>query len=245
VTLRLHVDSYLNVDFCLALFTATVHVKMPIAKTPVSATLEGAGQSVSWADQMDDLEASEITADNLPEPRETVNGDTRTVVSYRVDEGGKIKKVTQVYQEVRQQVPKAIARRRTWKKFGEAEKDNPKGPDQATTVIADDVYLTLTTNKEQLEHHDDDPLKKLSTKSMVTCRICKGDHWTTKCPYKDTLGPSTIQEMEEGECGAAPTFCTACACCAFLFVLARKCGDVEILLVCVVLGLALCENMKS
>ena len=32
-------------------------------------------------------------ADNLPEPRETVSGDTRTMVSYRVDEGGKIKKV--------------------------------------------------------------------------------------------------------------------------------------------------------
>jgi len=27
---------------------------------------------------------------------------------------------------------------------------------------------------------------------MVQCRICKGDHWTTKCPYKDTLG--TLQE---------------------------------------------------
>ena len=25
---------------------------------------------------------------------------------------------------------------------------------------------------------------------MVQCRICKGDHWTTKCPYKDTLGPT-------------------------------------------------------
>jgi len=24
---------------------------------------------------------------------------------------------------------------------------------------------------------------------MVVCRICKGDHWTLKCPYKDTLGP--------------------------------------------------------
>lgn len=78
--------------------------------------------------------------------------------------------VTQVFKEVRQQVPKAIARRRvrlqpawnapfnmcccsslsdqTWKKFGDATDDNPKGPDQATTVIADDVYLTLTTNKE-------------------------------------------------------------------------------------------------
>ena len=52
---------------------------------------------------------------------------------------------------------------------------------------------------QQLEHQDDDPLKKLSTKSMVTCRICKGDHWTTKCPYKDTLGPSAIKDMEEGE----------------------------------------------
>ena len=207
-----------------------------------------------------------------------------------------------MFKDVRQQVPKAIARRRVhvtsnsgplgtvsavilcisrdpflfvqaWKKFGEAEGDNPRGPDHATTVIADEVYLTLTTNKEvsyysptyhsvsksstcfapppaqsvhpyrlspslhssfphslplslppslplsltpslppsilpppslplslppsqQLEHIDDDPLKKLS-KSMVTCRICKGDHWTTKCPYKDTLGASAM--VDEGE----------------------------------------------
>lgn len=50
---------------------------------------------------------------------------------------------------------------------------------------------------QQLEQQDDDPLKKLTNKSMVSCRICKGDHWTTKCPYKDTLGPSTIKELEE------------------------------------------------
>lgn len=174
---------------------------MPVPQTPVSATPEG--QSVSWADQMDDLEASTITADNLPERRETVSGDIRTVISYRVEDG-KVKKVTQVFKEVRQQVPKAIARRRTWKKFGDATDDNPKGPDQATTVIADDVYLTLTTNKEQLEQPDDDPLKKLSNKSMVTCRICKGDHWTTKCPYKDTLGPSAIKEMEESGVKSKP-----------------------------------------
>jgi len=29
---------------------------------------------------------------------------------------------------------------------------------------------------------------------MVSCRICKGDHWTTKCPYKDSLAP--LQEAE-------------------------------------------------
>ena len=50
-----------------------------------------------------------------------------------------------------------------------------------------------------MEKRDDDPLKKLKEqqKGMVTCRICKGDHWTTKCPYKDTLAATTIQELEE------------------------------------------------
>ena len=40
-----------------------------------------------------------------------------------------------------------------WKKFGDAENDrskapNGEGPDPATTLIADEVFLTLTTNKE-------------------------------------------------------------------------------------------------
>jgi len=32
---------------------------------------------------------------------------------------------------------------------------------------------------------------------MVSCRICKGDHWTTKCPYKDTLAP--LQESLDAD----------------------------------------------
>lgn len=44
---------------------------------------------------------------------------------------------------------------------------------------------------------------------MVSCRICKGDHWTTKCPYKDTLGPiqEKLQDGDKpaGEAGAVPT----------------------------------------
>ena len=30
-------------------------------------------------------------------------------------------------------------------------------------------------------------LKKALGPKMVSCRICKGDHWTTKCPFKDTM----------------------------------------------------------
>jgi len=32
---------------------------------------------------------------------------------------------------------------------------------------------------------------------MVSCRICKGDHWTTKCPYKDSLAP--LQESLDAD----------------------------------------------
>ena len=31
---------------------------------------------------------------------------------------------------------------------------------------------------------------------MVSCRYCKGDHWTLKCPYKDTL----LRTEEAGKC---------------------------------------------
>ena len=33
---------------------------------------------------------------------------------------------------------------------------------------------------------------KSMQKGIVKCRICKEDHWTTQCPYKDTLLP--VQE---------------------------------------------------
>ena len=70
-----------------------------------------------------------------------------------------------------------------------------------------------------LEQQTDDPLKKLKeqSKGMVTCRICKGDHWTSKCPYKDTLGPATIKELEEQGISLIPSslpapvsFCLLC-----------------------------------
>lgn len=60
--------------------------------------------------------------------------------------------------------------------------------------MADDVFLTLVTNKESLEQ-EEDPLAKIKGQKIVQCRTCKGDHWTTKCPYKDTLGP-IVREME-------------------------------------------------
>ena len=47
---------------------------------------------------------------------------------------------------------------------------------------------------QTLEQQDDDPLKKLAaTNKMVSCRYCKGEHWSSKCPYKDTLGATSVK----------------------------------------------------
>ena len=53
------------------------------------------------------------------------------------------------------------------------------------------------------QSQDDDTLKKLASagKGMVQCRLCKGDHWTTHCPYKESLEPGTASEGATGQCG--------------------------------------------
>ena len=52
-----------------------------------------------------------------------------------------------MYRIEKKSVPKAVALRKKWKKFGNAE-DDGVGPNTAQTMVADEVYLQLTTNKE-------------------------------------------------------------------------------------------------
>jgi len=133
----------------------------------------------------------------LPPPTETIEKNIKKLIEYRMNDEGKRVKVTKVYRLETHKVSKSIAKRKNWTKFGNATKDNPNGPDSSTTYVGDDVYLVFTTNKEDLEEDKEDPLKKLKGSSIVKCRVCKGDHWTTKCPYKDSLQP--LKDIEEKE----------------------------------------------
>lgn len=56
-----------------------------------------------------------------------------------------------------------------------------------------------TKEAQQEAETDNDPLAALKGQKMVQCRICKGDHWTTKCPYKDTLAPLQESLTQGGE----------------------------------------------
>lgn len=34
--------------------------------------------------------------------------------------------------------------------------------------------------------------------SLIKCRLCKGDHWSAKCPHKDLLQDKVIESNSRG-----------------------------------------------
>ena len=64
-----------------------------------------------------------------------------------------------------------------------------------------DLVLFLFSRGQLVEVEEEKPdafgaLGKAKSK-LVVCRICKGDHWTLKCPYKDTIGALAEITSEE------------------------------------------------
>lgn len=136
----------------------------------------------SWADEIED------DVDNLPAMREELKGNTKIVTEY-VLKGDKKVKTVRTYKIEKKLVPKAIARRKAWPKFGASASDKP-GPNSSTTVVSEEIMMQFITNKEEAASEEQSELDKLkaSVKGNVKCRICKMDHWTKECPYKDDLG---------------------------------------------------------
>ncbi|KYO47916.1 eukaryotic translation initiation factor 3 subunit G [Alligator mississippiensis] len=163
---------------------------------PLTAVLGGdLGASVAEAEAKAE---SELLKDGpLPSPKELINGNIKTITEYREEEDGRKVKIIRTFRIETRKASKAVARRKNWKKFGNSEFDAP-GPSIATTTVSDDVFMTFITSKEDLNcQEEEDPMNKLKGQKIVSCRICKGDHWTTRCPYKDTLGPMQKELAEQ------------------------------------------------
>lgn len=154
----------------------------------------------NWADDDDDI--PEATSD-LPPPQtiDHKNG-TKTVITYYYNEQGqKVKKTQLIRLVTRKEVinPRVAARAR-WPKFGLSAKD-PPGPQAETTSVGENIILKLSPNwKKESRDEAKDPnanaLKDKLKDKKVKCRICNGEHFTARCPYKDTMAPI-------GEGGAA------------------------------------------
>ncbi|KZV76620.1 translation initiation factor 3, RNA-binding subunit [Peniophora sp. CONT] len=156
-----------------------------------------AATKTSWADEIDELEQPvKVTQDSTDE-----NG-VRTVIEYSVNDEGKKVKITRKTKRVLQKaaVPHAVAERQSWAKFGE-EKGHKPGPDNATTTIGENVYLKLSAGNKSSEP---EPTPESTMKAnlqkagagKLTCRLCKGSHFTAKCPYKDSLAGLDGAQLE-------------------------------------------------
>jgi len=159
----------------------------------------------SWADEIEEGDST-----TLPMPSEVIQGNKKITTEYSIDDDGKKTKIVRTFEIVKKKVPKSVAQRKALPKFGMSRNDRP-GPDPATTIIAEEIFMNFVHNKEEHEKDDDKTaldILKSKNRGVVQCRICKEDHWTTQCPYKDKIGllkdlPGT-EEDKASPTGNAP-----------------------------------------
>lgn len=140
----------------------------------------------SWADEIEEGDST-----TLPLPTEKIVGNKKILTEYSINEDGKKLKIVRTFEIIKKQVPKSVAQRKALPKFGMSRNDRP-GPDPATTIVTDEIFMNFIHNKEEHEKDEEksalDRLMETSKGGVVRCRICKEDHWTTMCPYKDKIG---------------------------------------------------------
>ncbi|RYO89502.1 hypothetical protein DL764_008572 [Monosporascus ibericus] len=146
-----------------------------------------------WAD---DDEVDEVAAELIPPPQTIDNRDgSRTTITYRINENGQKVKTTRRIRLVthREVVNPRVAERKTWGKFGLSEKDSA-GPQMDTTSVGENIIFRLSTNwkkdtKDESKDVNANAMKEKLKDKTVKCRICNGEHFTARCPYKDTMAP--------------------------------------------------------
>ncbi|KAJ6032206.1 hypothetical protein N7540_002938 [Penicillium herquei] len=167
------------------------------------------GNHADWAD---DEEFDDPSA--LPAQQVITNKDgTKTVISYRFNDENKKVKVTRRIKTtvVREHVNPQVAERRSWAKFG-LEKGNPAGPSFDTTSVGENIVFRPSTNwkvqaKEAEKEGEKGSVKDQLKDKKVKCRICSGEHFTARCPFKDTMAPveestgGAGAEMDEDKAG--------------------------------------------
>ncbi|CAN8103153.1 unnamed protein product [Discula destructiva] len=156
-----------------------------------------------WAD--DDDDNVEVVATSLPADETIQNRDgTKTTITYKHNEKGQTVKVTRRIRTttIRTVVNPRVAERKKWAKFGLSAND-PPGPAPDTTSVGENIIFRPSANwKQDAAKEEQDPnaqaMKDKLRSSKVKCRICSGEHFTARCPYKDTMAPAGDADVAAG-----------------------------------------------
>ncbi|TXT05016.1 hypothetical protein VHUM_03836 [Vanrija humicola] len=150
--------------------------------------------------------------DELPPTTETTSPDgITTIVSWKFDEHDhKVKVTRRVRRKVQTTlVSHSVAERKHWAKFGD-DKGKPSGPDRQTTIIGENLFFKVSAvNKAAAEAAaaaaaDAAAADKQPAGKAVVCRLCKGGHFTAKCPYREQLAEldSAAAALDDDEAAA-------------------------------------------
>ncbi|KAF2587429.1 hypothetical protein F2Q70_00037499 [Brassica cretica] len=154
-------------------------------------------------DEDDDL-------DFLLPPKQAIGPDEnglKTVIEYKFnDEGSKVKITTtsRVRKLASARLNKRAIERRSWPKFGDAANEDAGG--RLTMVSTEEILMERPRApcKVLFFAHDLDHKRHFDLIGLVTFDLnlrtesdsltChkKGDHWTSKCPYKDLAAPADV-----------------------------------------------------
>ncbi|KAK0834303.1 ATP-dependent Lon protease pim1 [Friedmanniomyces endolithicus] len=164
----------------------------------MAANVQNTPGRTDWAE---DDEPDLATA--IPAPQITRNKDgTETIVTVFINEDGKRVKRTQRIRRtiVKKKENPRVAERRGWAKIG-PEAGKPAGPRPDATTLGENIIFRpqvgFKSGQVQETAPEEDKKAETLKKMQIKCRICSGDHFTTKCPFKDTMAP-------EGEAAGAP-----------------------------------------
>nr|XP_043631972.1 eukaryotic translation initiation factor 3 subunit G-like [Erigeron canadensis] len=183
---------------------------MAIETLPAAAT----PQKPRWGELEEEDDGTDY--DFLLPPKQIIGPDEnglKKVVEYKFDDDGnrvKVTTTTRVRKLANARLSKRAVERRSWKKFGDAVQEDVGA--RLTMVSTEEIILERPKapgSKAEDSNASTDPLSQLPKTGAVlmVCRICgkKGEHWTSKCPYKDLAQPSeTFVENPSPADSAAP-----------------------------------------
>ncbi|XP_077217259.1 uncharacterized protein LOC143851663 [Tasmannia lanceolata] len=134
--------------------------------------------------------------DFLLPPRMIIGPDengVKKVIEYKVNEEGKKVKITTTTRTrklAKARLSKRAVERRAWSKFGDAAHEDSSS--RLTMISTEEILMEKPRapgSKAEDTKVAGDPFAALGKGGAVlmVCRTCgkKGDHWTSKCPYKD------------------------------------------------------------
>ncbi|KAL9226628.1 hypothetical protein vseg_002417 [Gypsophila vaccaria] len=164
------------------------------------------GKKKRWGEIEEEDEGEDL--DFLLPPKQVIGPDEtglKKVIEYKFNKDGqkvKVTTTTRVRKIAKARLSKRAVERRSWRKFGDAVKE--EAGSRLTMVSTEEIYLERPRapgTKQEETKVAGDPLAQLGKgagAALMVCRTCgkKGDHWTSRCPYKD-LAPQGDMGMDK------------------------------------------------